>query len=58
VNLSISIGDKVGIIGDVNGAVGQKGNLALVQINIHELVGGLSNECPCDQILSFGKSDL
>jgi hypothetical protein len=22
------------------------------------LVGGLSNECPCDQILSFGKSDL
>ncbi len=46
------------LIGDINCAVGQKCDLALIQVHIHQLIGGLSKKCPSQHILSLWNGDF
>ena len=46
------------LVGYINCAVGQKCNLPLIQVHIHELVGSLGKKCPSQHILSFRNGDF
>lgn len=43
---------------EIKCAIGQKWDLPLIQVNVHELICSLGQECPCDQVLSFWKHDF
>lgn len=57
-NFSESVGNEVLLIGYINCTVGQKCDLSLIQVHIHELVGSLGHKCPSQHILSFRNGDF
>ncbi len=46
------------LVWNINCAVCQKCYLPLIQVNVHQLIGGLCQKCPCDQILSARNCNL